>query len=159
MAALMWEQINCTMTKDLVADGTSEVTTGLIDMSNADEVMFIVAHGDVDAAAAMVYTLKENTASSVSSPTPTTVTLTTASGTGAAISSGTLTITESSGNLDDKLILVGATKKQLSKRYVFLSITCSVESHEIDKIIALVRRNDTEPTTQGSTVAAIGYAP
>lgn len=157
MAAQMWEQIECIMAKDLTADGTSEVLTSVVDMADADEVMFAVAHGDVDALAVMTYTLKENSANSTSSPTPTAVTLVNASGTGASISSGALTITEASGNLDDKLILVGATKEKLSKRYVFLSITCSVESHEVDKILCFKRRKDSEPVTQGSTVAAVGY--
>lgn len=158
MAGMMFEEEVILLGKDLVADGTSEVVTNVIDMQNADEVEFRVWHGDVDAGAVMTYTLKENTASSTSSPTPTAVTLTDAAGTGASISSGALTITESSGNLDDKCIRVNVKKHKLSKRYVFLSITATVESFEIDKIEVALRSNRREPITQNSAVAAVGYA-
>lgn len=144
--------------KDLVADGTAEVVTNVIDMEGYDEIEFRVWHGDVDAAAVMTYTMKENTANSTSSPTPTAVTLTGALGTGASIVSGAGRITESSGNLDDKCIRVGAKKSALSKRYVFLSITCTVESHEIDKIEVVLRGARSEPVTQNSAVAAVFYA-
>lgn len=158
MISSMIERVLFKVGKDLVADGTSEVLTAVVDMANADEVTFIVDAGDVDAAAVMTYTVKENTANSTSSPTPTTVTLTQVGGTGATISSGSLTITESSGNLDDKLTVISVPKSKLSKRYVFLSITCTVESHEVDSIITLVSRNDSVPVTQTSDVAAYAYA-
>lgn len=158
MPSMLFESDLVLLGKDLVADGTAEVLTNVIDMQNYDEVEFRVWHGDVDAAAVMVYTLKENTASSTSSPAPTAVTLTTAAGTGATISSGALTITESSGNLDDKCIRINIHKRKLSKRYVFLSITCTVESHEIDKIEVVCRKARGEPITQDSAVAAVGYA-
>lgn len=146
---------NCvTLGKDLVADGTSEVTSAVEDMSGYDEITFIVKHGDVDAAAVMVYTVKENTASSTSSPTPTAVTGTVVTGTGATISSGALTITESSGNLDDKIILITVKHSALTKRYVFLSITCTVESHEIDSIITIKSSPRVLPVTQSSDVVA-----
>lgn len=146
---------NCiTLGKDLVADGTAEVLTAVEDMSGYDEITFLVKHGDVDAAAVMTYTVKENTASSTSSPTPTTVTGTVVSGTGATISSGALTITESSGNLDDKIIAITVGHSSLSKRYVFLSITCSVESHEVDSIITIKSKAKSLPVTQSSDVVA-----
>jgi hypothetical protein len=146
---------NCiSLGKDLVADGTSEVLSAVEDMSGYDEITFLVKHGDVDAAAVMVYTVKENTASSTSSPTPTTITGTVVSGTGATISSGALTITESSGNLDDKIIAITVSHSALSKRYVFLSITCTVESHEVDAIITIKSRAKSLPVTQPSDVVA-----
>lgn len=154
MADTFIESNVLTLAKDLVADGTSEVLTAVEDMSGYDEIAFIVKHGDVDAAAVMVYTLKENTASSTSSPTPTTITGTVVAGTGATISSGALTITEASGNLDDKLIVLVASHSAISKRYVFLSITCTVESHEIDSIICIKRRAKSLPVTQSSDVVA-----
>lgn len=157
MASLLIERAKFTLAKDLVADGTSEVLTAVEDLQGYDEIWWAVMHGDVDTAAVMTYTVKENTASSTSSPTPTAVTLTTAAQTGASISSGALTITESSGNLDDKIILVGGARHLFSKRYAFLSITCTVESHEIDKILCIKVRSNQEPLTQGTDVAAIGY--
>lgn len=146
---------NCiSLGKDLVADGTSEVLSAVEDMSGYDEITFIVKHGDVDAAAVMTYTVKENTASSTSSPTPTSITGTVVTGTGATISSGALTITESSGNLDDKIIAITVAHSALSKRYVFLSITCTVESHEVDSIITIKSKAKSLPVTQSSDVVA-----
>ena len=143
-----------TLGKDLVADGTAEVLTAVEDMAGYDEITFLVKHGDVDAAAVMTYTVKENTASSTSSPTPTTVTGTVVTGTGATIATGALTITESTGNLDDKIIAITVGKSSLSKRYVFLSITCSVESHEVDSIITIKSKPRALPVTQPSDVVA-----
>jgi hypothetical protein len=146
---------NCvSLGKDLVADTTAEVLSAVEDMSGYDEIVFIVKHGDVDAAAVMTYTVKENTASSTSSPTPTSITGTVVTGTGATISSGALTITESSGNLDDKIIIICVSHSSISKRYVFLSITCSAESHEVDSIITIKRRAKSLPVTQPSDVVA-----
>lgn len=156
--SLMIEDELVLLGKDLVADGTSDVDTSVIDMAGYDEIEFRVWHGDVDTAAVMVYTLYENTASSTSSPTPTAVTLTGVAGTGATISSGTGTITESSGNLDDKCIRVAAQRSALSKRYVFLRISCTVESHEVDKIEVVLRGARSAPITQNSAVAAVFYA-
>lgn len=140
--------------KDLVADGTAEVLSAVVDTEGFDEVTFIVKHGDVDAAAVMTYTVKENTANSTSSPTPTTITGTVVTGTGATISSGALTITESSGNLDDKIIAITVKGSAITKRYVFLSITCSAESHEIDAIITIKSRARSLPVSQSSDVVA-----
>lgn len=146
---------NCiSLGKTLVADGTAEVLTAVEDMSGYDEITFLILHGDVDAAAVMVYTVKENTASSTSSPTPTSVTGTVVTGTGATISSGALTITESSGNLDNKLLAITVARSSLSKRYVFLSITCTVESHEINGIITVKSKAKALPVTQSSDVVA-----
>jgi len=146
---------NCiSLGKTLVADGTSEVLSAVEDMSGYDEITFLILHGDVDAAAVMVYTVKENTASSTSSPTPTTITGTVVTGTGATISSGALTITEASGNLDNKILAITVKHSSLSKRYVFLSITCTVESHEINAIITIKGQAKSLPVTQPSDVVA-----
>lgn len=157
-SGLIIENVAFSLGKVAVADGTSEVLTAVEDLSGYDSVCWVVAHGDVDAAAVMTYTVKENTASSTSSPTPTAITLTEAAQTGASISSGALTITESSGNLDNKLVVVGAGKNAFSKRYAFLSITCTVESHEILAIYCIKSGAKSVPVTQGSDVAAVGYA-
>ncbi len=132
-AGLFHETNKISLGKTAVADGTSEVLTAVEDMQDADEVTFIVNHGDVDAAAVMTYTVKENTASSTSSPTPTAVTLGSVTGLG-SVATGALVITESSGSLDNKTLVLTVKKSALTKRYVFLSITCTVESHEIVSI-------------------------
>lgn len=157
MAALDLENSLAIMVEDLVADTTSETKTAVVDMAGYDEVEFLVKMGDVDAAAVLTFTVKENTADSDSSPTPTAVTLLDELGAG-AISSGTLVITEDSGNLDDKIIRIGVKASALTKRYVFLSITATVESYEVDSIVAICRGARNTPITQGSTVAATAWA-
>lgn len=154
MANTFLESNKISLGKDLVADGTAEVLSAVVDMSGYDEVTFLVKHGDVDTAAVMTYTVKENTANSTSSPTPTTITGTVVTGTGATISSGALTITEDTGNLDDKIIAITVAHSAISKRYVFLSITCSAESHEVDSIITIQSRPKAMPVSQSSDVVA-----
>jgi hypothetical protein len=154
MADTFLERNRISLGKTLVADGTAEVTTAIEDMSGFDEITFIVVHGDVDAAAVMTYTVKENTASSTSSPTPTTITGTVVTGTGATISTGALTITESSGNLDNKVIALTVSHSALSKRYVYLSITCATESHEVNSIVTIKSRAKSLPVTHSTDVVA-----
>lgn len=154
MSDTFLERNRISLGKDLVADGTAEVLSAVEDMSGFDEITFLVKHGDVDAAAVMVYTVKENTANSTSSPTPTAITGTVVTGTGATISSGALTITESSGNLDDKIIAITVKRSAMTKQYIFLSITCTVESHEIDSIITIKSLPKEAPVSQSSDVVA-----
>jgi hypothetical protein len=52
-------------------------------MADYDELTFLVRLGDVDAAAVLTFAVKENSASSTSSPTPTAVTLASATASGA----------------------------------------------------------------------------
>lgn len=154
MADTFLERNRISLGKTLVADGTSEVLTAVEDMSGFDEITFLILQGDVDTAAVMTYTVKENTASSTSSPTPTAVTGTVVTGTGATIASGALTITESSGNLDSKIIAITVARSALSKRYVFLSITCSAESHEINGIFTIKSGAKSLPVSHASDVVA-----
>lgn len=156
MRALFAEENEIQLGKDLVADGTSEVLTAVEDMAGFDEVTFLIDLGDVDAAAVLTFTVKENTANSTSSPTPTAVTLT--GTTAGVITAGALVVTESSGNIDDKIIAITVAGSALSKRYVFLSITATVESFEIDSILTLKRKARTLPVTQPSDVYAVAKA-
>jgi hypothetical protein len=160
MGSLFTENNKITLAKDLVADGTSEVDTAVVDMAGFDELTFLVDLGDVDAAAVMTFTLKENTANSTSSPTPTAVTLVAGSTFGAAavITSGAVVVTESSGNIDDKYFIINVKHQALTKRYVFLAITATVESFEIDSIITIQSGPRSLPVTQSSDVYAVGYA-
>lgn len=141
-----------------VADTTSETTSAVVDMADNDEVTFIVELGDVDAAAVMTFAIKENTASSTSSPTPTAVALTNEDGSLGAITSGNLVITESSGNLDNKTIVLTVAKSALSKRYCFLSITATVESYECNAITIIQSRAKSLPVTQSASVVGIAWA-
>lgn len=156
MNAMLPEVAKFTLAKDLVADGTAEVLTAVHDMEGFDELTFVVDLGDIDAAAVLTFAVKENTASSTSSPTPTAVALTSVSA--GALTSGNLVVTESSGNLDDKLIVLTVARSTITKRYVFLSITATVESFEIDSILAIQRLARTLPVTQSSDVYAVGKA-
>lgn len=157
---LFTERHAITLGKDLVADTTAETTSAVEDMAGYDEITFIVKLGDVDAAAVMTFALKENSASSTSSPTPTGVTCVAGATFGAAavITSGNIVVTESSGNIDDKIFVITAKHQALSKRYVFLSITATVESYEVDSIITIKSKARSEPVTQPTDVYAVSRA-
>lgn len=153
----LFHETNClTLGKDLVADTTSETTTAVEDMSGYEEITWLVMLGDVDAAAVLTFAVKENTASSVSSPTPTAVACTAV--TAGTLTSGNLVVTESSGNIDDKIMIITVLAEQLSKRYCFLSITATGESYEVDKIACIKRKSRNVPVTQSSDVYATAYA-
>src|SRR6185369_12328075 len=130
MNGLFCDSVKFTLGKDLVADTTAETTSAVADMAGFDEVTFVVKFGDVDAAAVITFAVKENTASSVSSPTPTAVALDTVSA--GTLTSGNLVFTEASGNMDDKIVLITVNRSKITKQYIFLSITCTVESYEIE---------------------------
>lgn len=156
MNGLLLENVQVQLGKDLTADGTSEALTAVEDMEGFDEITFLVKLGDVDAAAVLTFTVKENTASSTSAPTPTAITLTNKSA--GTITNGALVLTESEGNLDDKIIAITVKRQAVSKRYVFLSITVANESYEVDAIITLKSRARSLPVTQPSDVFAFAYA-
>lgn len=156
MSGLFTELNKITVGSDLVADGTAEVTTAVVDMTGFEEVTFIVDLGDVDAAAVLTFAVKENSADSVSSPAPTAVALTDVSA--GTLTSGNLVVTESSGNIDDKLIILNVKRNSMTQRYVFLSITATVESFEIDSIITIQSAARTLPVTQSTDVYSVGSA-
>lgn len=160
MNGLMCENVKLTLGKDLVADTTSETDTAVEDMTGFDEITWFVMFGDVDPAAVITFAVKENTASSTSSPTPTAVTLTAlpTNAVTAVITSGNAVATESSGNLDDKIVAITVKRQALSKQYCFLAITATVESYEIDKILCVKRCAHSVPVTQGTDVALIATA-
>lgn len=142
---------------DLVADTTAETLSSIEDMEGYDEITFLVKLGDVDAAAVLTLAVKENTASSSSSPTPTAISLASANVSGAVtavVTTGAAVLTESSGNLDDKIIAITVSKSQISKRYVFLSVTVATESYEIDAIITIKSKPRTVPVTQPTDVVS-----
>lgn len=151
MNGLLYQNVGVTLGKDLVADTTAETTSAVEDMSGYDEVTWIVKLGDVDAAAVLTFAVKQNTASSVSSPTPTAVAMTSVSA--GTLTSGNLVVTESSGNIDDKIFII--TARKFTNQYVFLSITATVESYEVDAIICLKSKSHGAPVTQSSDVFAI----
>lgn len=158
-AGLFYENAKITLGKDLVADTTNETTSAVADMAGFDEVTFLAKFGDVDTAAVATFAVKENTANSVSSPSPTGVTLSLGSTntvTG-VITSGALVLTESSGNLDDKIVAITVKKSALSKRYCFLSVTVSAESYEMDFIGIIQSCPRTLPVSQSSDVVATAY--
>lgn len=158
MNSLILENYEIDRVELAVADGTSEVLTDVIDMQGYDDLLYIVTLGDVDAAAVMTFTAKENTASSTSSPTPTAVTLDVVSDdVSGSVATGALVITESSGNLDNKTILIEVKGAGIGKRYHFLSITATVESFEIVSIIAVKGGARNVPVTQSGDVVSTAY--
>lgn len=156
MAGLFTEYNQIQLGSDLVADTTGETTSAVEDMAGFDEIVFIVKLGDVDSSAVLTFAVKENTASSTSSPTPTAVAMTTVSA--GTLTSGNLVVTESGGNLDDKLIVICAKRNAMSKQYVFLSITAATESYEVDSIITFKSSAREVPVTQPSDVYAVASA-
>lgn len=148
------EQNEIQLGSDLVADTASETLTAVEDMSGFDEITFIVKLGDVDTAAVLTFAVKGNTANSTSSPSPVAVPITAVSA--GALTSGNLVVTESSGNLDDKIIAITVAHSSLPYRYLFLSITATVESYEVDSIITIKSRPKSMPVTQPSDVYATG---
>lgn len=143
--------------KVAVADGTAEVLSAVLDMQGFDEATFIVQFADVDAAAVLTFAVKENTANSTSSPSPTAVTLTSETGSG-GITSGNNVFTESSGNLDNKLVVLNVAKNAMTKRYLFLSITVTVESFEIASITCIKSRPRAKPVSQSADVLSLATA-
>jgi len=147
--------------KVAVADGTSEVQTAIEDMAGYDEITFLVLLGDVDTAAVLTFQVEENTASSVSSPAPTDIDIDGGSVSGAVtavITTGGSVLTEASGNLDNKLVVVNVARNLITKRYVFLSITATVESFEIVSIITIKSRPRNKKITQSTDVASLTIA-
>ena len=142
---------------NLVTDTTAETKSAVVDMAGFDEVTFVVDLEDVDAAAVLTFAVKENTANSTTSPTPTAVALTTESGLG-SISSGNLVITESSGNLDQKTIVINVKRQAMTQRYVFLSITAATESYEVNAITIIKSASKDVVVSQPSNVVGYAYA-
>ena len=144
--------------KTAVADGTSEVLTAVEDMQGFDGIRFIVALGDVDAAAVLTLQPKENTASSTSSPTPTAINVSNGKVSGAVtavITTGGMVVTEDTANIDDKILIIDVKKNEMSKRYVFLSITVTVESFVVIAIITERYHARKLPATIDTDVASL----
>lgn len=154
MKGLFPEHVQVQLGSDLVADTALETKSAVEDMADYDEITFIVKLGDVDAAAVLTFAVKSNSANSTSSPTPTAISLDSVSA--GALTSGNLVCTESGGNLDDKLIVITVDRSKIAQRYVFLSITATVESYEVDSIITLKSKSRKLPVTQPSDVYAVG---
>lgn len=155
MTMLLSDQVVTSLGSGAVADTTSETLTAVEDMAGFDGIRYIVSFADVDAAAVLTLQPKENTASSTSSPTPTAVSLAAATVGGAVtgvVTTGALVITEASGNLDNKTVIIDIAKSAMSKRYQFLSITAAVESYEIVSIITEKYRARSVPVSQDAVV-------
>jgi len=141
-----------------VADGTAEALTAVEDMADYDEITWIVLFEDVDAAAVLTLAPKSNTADSTSTPTPVAISLvggTVSGAVTAVVTTGASVITEASGNLDNLMAVVNVAKSKISARYVFLSITATVESFAIASIITIKSRAGSVPVTQSTDVASL----
>lgn len=152
------ENHTVSVVENFVADGTSDVVSTVVDMAGHDELTFVVLLGDVDAAAVVTFAVKQNTASSTSSPTPTAVALTTENAAGGVITSGNLVLTEADGNIDNKAIIITVQRNAFTARYLFLTISMTVESLEVNSTVAIQSKPRSLPVTQGSTVYCTAYA-
>ena len=138
--------------------GTSEVLTGVIDCADAEEIAFVVFFGDATSGSVITCTVKENTASSTSSPTPTQVTLdAVGSGTLGVITSGSLVVTAGASDVDDKYAIISVAGSALSKRYAFLSVTPATKNCAFNGCLVFVKRR-VHPITQTSTTISTAYA-
>lgn len=157
--SMLTDICSLSLVKGAVADGTAETTTSVLDMAGYDGVCFVVCYGDVDAAAVLTHTVKENTASSTSSPTPTAVSLATGVDDVATVdptlTSGAVVVTESSGNLDNKTVVIDVQGSHFTKRYCFLSITVADESYEIVSILAIRYKAREGEVSHGSDVVTL----
>lgn len=143
-----------------VAAGTSETTTSVADMAGFDEIEYIVHFGDGTNGSVVTIVAKENTASSVSSPTPTAIdftTITTSLASG-VITSGDAVLTATATNMDDKIARFIIKKSAMSKRYQFLSITPATQNMAINSVIVIRRGARAIPVTDHADVIATAYA-
>lgn len=156
--AAKWEK---TLGSADVAAGTTETTSAVIDAADAEEVVFELNLGDCTSGSVITCTVKENTASSVSSPTPSQVALTavTSSGpsTAVVITSGSVVVTAGASDCDDKTVLISVAGSALTKRYCFLSVTPATQNAAINNIDIYVKRRN-HPVTQTSSVISTAYA-
>lgn len=148
---------------NLAAAGTSEVKSAVVDMQGFNELTYIIVFGDNTSGSVVTITPKENTASSTTSPSPTAITLTlgtSASGlsTAAVITSGSLVVTASTSDTDNKIVVVTLKKTAMSKRYQFLSVTPATQNAVIASITCEQRGASVLPVTQPSDVIATAYA-
>lgn len=153
MASMMWEEIK--VSKGFVdqSAGTTEILTAVFDMQDWDEIEFIVFQGDMTSGSVVTHAVKENSASSTSSPTPTAVALDVVSA--GALTSGNLVTTSAT---DDTIMRINVSKEALTKRYVFLSVTPATQNTAYNGCIVIQRRARNTPITQSSDVYAYAYA-
>lgn len=156
MANMLWEVVKTSKGFVDQAAGQSEVLTAVFDMQDFDEIEFEVFVGDSTSGSVVTYAVKENTASSTSSPTPTAVALTTVSA--GALTSGNLVTTAGASDIDDKIIRICVARQSISKRYVFLSVTPATQNTAFNGCTVHQRRSRAEPITQSSDVYAYAYA-
>lgn len=154
--AMLTDHVGLMAAGNAVADTVNETKSSVVDLRGIEGVVFLVKFADVDPAAVLTFTVKENTANSTTSPTPTAVALTGADITGlGSIVSGALVITEDTGNLDNKIVAIDVRKAAFSKDYGFLSITVADESYEIGSIEVLTYGGRSLPPAAGTGVASI----
>lgn len=157
MASVFYEDWQVTEGFPDQTAGTSEKTTAVIDAADADEITWLVHFGDVTSGSVITCTVKENTASSVSSPTPTQVTLDAKSSSVGVLTSGSLVITAGATDCDDNYAIITVAGSALSKRYAFLSVTPATQNAAFNGCTTLVKRSN-KAVTQSADVIATAYA-
>lgn len=148
---------------NLAAAGQSEVKSAVVDMTDFDELEYVVTFGDNVSGSVITITAKENTANSTTSPTPTAITLSLVSsasglGTAAAISNGSLVITAAASDTDSKVVIISIKKSAMTKQYQFLSVTPATQNAVIASINIHQRSAKKVPVTQSSSVIAVARA-
>jgi len=126
-----------TVAKSTVAAGTSDQNTAVYDMKGFEAIYFIAKTGTLTDTGTISLDFYENTANSTSG--------------GTAISgSTTSTLTGSSNNGDNKLLIVGRVRP--TKRYCFATFNRGTANCVIEAIIAIQVGASDVPVTQTSDV-------
>lgn len=138
---------NCKISRVMnsVVAGTTEQDTSVLDMTGFDSVMFIALVGDVTSGSVITLTVKENTASSTSSPTPTAVT-----------NGATGAVTAGATDTDNKVFVVDV--HNITKQYVFAALTRTTQNCVIDGVIAIQYNARSMPVTLDSSIVAAALA-
>lgn len=118
---------------------TSDIDTGVEDMSGFDGVMAIVNTGDVTASCVLRVTLFGNTASSTSSPTPVAVLTSTQ-------------LTAGASDTDSKLLVVACDKWDHTYRYVFARVERDDQNAVIDSVDLIQYNARSVPVTQADAI-------
>ena len=119
----------------------TDVESDRVDMTGFDSVLFVCALGAVTSGGVVQLVAKSNAADSASNST--------------TEKSGT-SITTSSGDYDNKLLIVDLHRPTL--RYAYVTVVRDTQNAAINYILAIQYNAKNVPITQGSTVGDLVFA-
>mgnify|MGYP007100110777 CR=1 FL=1 len=119
---------------------TTAINSTILDMQGYDNVLFIVALGDITATCVLTATAYDNSANSTS---------------GAATTGVSTTFTAGASDADNLLMIVDVRRPQ--DRYCYLNLTRTTANAVVDGIIAIQYNGNKFPVTQGATVLGSSF--